>query len=199
MNRIDPQLESALNSPRPHLTVFCGSKHGQAPVFTEAARSLGRFLGQEGIGLVFGGGHIGLMGVIADAALAAGGEVIGVIPQSMVESELAHTQLTRLEIVQTMHERKARMAELGDAFLALPGGYGTLDELFEILTWAQLRLHQKPIGLANVAGYFQPLLQWIDQALEAGFLAGKHQKLLHVEAEPVLLARKLLSLAPAVR
>lgn len=179
--------------PRPRLTVFCGSKHGRLPVFAEAARALGHYLGQTGIGLVYGGGHIGLMGVVADAALAAGGEVIGVIPQSMVESELAHTQLTRLEIVQTMHERKARMAALGNAFLALPGGYGTLDELFEILTWAQLRLHHKPIGLANVANYFQPLIQWIACALEAGFLANKHQKLLLVENDAVNLADKLIS------
>jgi uncharacterized protein (TIGR00730 family) len=124
------------------------------------------------------------MGVLADAVIAAGGETIGVIPRSMVESELAHTGLTRLEIVETMHERKARMVELADAFIALPGGYGTLDELFEILTWAQLRLHFKPIGLCNVAGFFDPLIAWIQRAEEEAFLSPRHRQLLHTANDP---------------
>ncbi|HMP03913.1 MAG TPA: TIGR00730 family Rossman fold protein [Gemmatales bacterium] len=175
------------------IAVFCGARVGQSEVYAAAARSCGRLLAERGVGLVFGGGHIGLMGVVADAALAAGGEAIGVIPRSMVESELAHEGVTRLEIVETMHQRKARMAELADAFIALPGGYGTLDELFEILTWAQLRLHAKPIGLCNVAGYFDPLLAWIDHALAEGFVAPRHRALVRVAAEPGLLIDELLA------
>lgn len=179
------------------IAVFCGSKLGQSSASRVAAERCGRALAERGVGLVFGGGHIGLMGVVADAAIAAGGETIGVIPQSMVESELAHTGLTRLEVVDTMHQRKARMAELADAFLALPGGYGTLDELFEILTWAQLRLHAKPIGLCNVAGYFDPLLGWVQKALDEGFLAGKHRRLLLTAGDPVELIDLLLAAATA--
>jgi uncharacterized protein (TIGR00730 family) len=175
------------------IAVFCGSKLGQQSVYRVAAERCGRALAERGVGLVFGGGHIGLMGVVADAAIAAGGETIGVIPQSMVESELAHPGLTRLEVVATMHQRKALMAELADAFLALPGGYGTLDELFEILTWAQLRLHAKPIGLCNVAGYFDPLLAWVQKALDEGFLAGKHRRLLRTAADPADLIDLLLT------
>jgi hypothetical protein len=156
------------------------------------ARTVGRLLAEKGVGVVYGGGHVGLMGVVADAALAAGGQVFGVIPRSMVESELAHLQLTQLDIVETMHQRKARMAELSDAFLALPGGYGTLEELFEVVTWAQLKLHQKPLGLLNMAGYFDGLLQWLDHAIREGFIAEKYRSLLQHGDEPGELLERLL-------
>src|SRR5215813_9675976 len=168
--------------------VFCGSKSGGRPVFAEAAQLLGRLLAERGLGLVYGGGHIGLMGVLADAALAAGGEVAGVIPQTLVDKELAHSGLTALHVVATMHQRKALMADLADGFAALPGGFGTADELFEILTWAQLGLHSKPIGLLNVAGYFDPLLAWVDHCVREGFLRPQHRALLQVsrDAEELL-------------
>src|SRR5262245_19885940 len=134
--------------------VFCGSKSGDRPEYAEAGRRLGSLLARRGLGLVFGGGHVGIMGVLADVVLAGGGEVDGVIPQSLVDRELAHDRVTRLHVLETMHQRKALMADLSDAFVALPGGYGTLDELFEILTWAQLGIHAKPIGLLNVGGFF---------------------------------------------
>jgi uncharacterized protein (TIGR00730 family) len=187
------------------LCVFCGSKVGNNPAYAESARALGTALARRGIGLVYGGGHIGLMGTAADAALAAGGEVIGVIPQGMVEQELAHRQLTELRIVRTMHERKALMAELSDAFIALPGGYGTLDETFEILTWAQLGLHAKPVGMWNVAGFFDPLLAWVAQAVRDGFVSERNRGLLRVVAsvEEVLamepLAAPSFSLSPGGR
>lgn len=162
------------------LCVFCGSSTGNNPVYAETAREFGRLLVAHGLGLVFGGGHIGLMGVVADAVLAAGGEAIGVIPRSLMARELGHGSLTELHVVETMHQRKALMADLSDAFVALPGGYGTLDETFEILTWAQLGIHQKPVVLLNVAGYFDPLLAWIKHAASEGFLKSKHVALLAV-------------------
>ncbi len=172
------------------LCVFCGSKSGDQPVYSAVARALGQALAARGIALVFGGGHIGLMGVLADAVLAAGGQAIGVIPQALVDKELAHAGLSELHVVATMHERKARMAELSDSFLALPGGYGTADELFEILTWAQLGLHPKPVGLLNVAGFFDPLLAWLDRTVETGFLRPKHRRiLLEADRIDVLLDR----------
>ena len=152
------------------LCVFCGSAVGGRPVYAEQARQLGGLLAARRIGLVFGGGHIGLMGVLADAVLAAGGEAIGVIPQALMDKELAHRGLTQLHVVGTMHQRKALMADLADGFAALPGGFGTGDEFFEILTWGQLGLHAKPIGLLNTAGYFTPLLAWLDQMVAEGFL-----------------------------
>jgi uncharacterized protein (TIGR00730 family) len=168
--------------PMRRLCVFCGSKVGDNPAYADSARRLGELLAQRGIGLVFGAGHIGLMGVLADACLGAGGEVIGVIPQELVDRELAHGRLTELHVVDTMHQRKALMADLSDAFVALPGGYGTLDELFEILTWAQLGLHEKPVGLWNVAGFFDPLLMWIAQAVREGFISERNHALLRVAA-----------------
>ncbi|HEV3083366.1 MAG TPA: TIGR00730 family Rossman fold protein, partial [Gemmataceae bacterium] len=138
--------------------VFCGSRSGGQPLYAAAARQLGISLVARGMDLVYGGGHVGLMGILADAVLRGGGEVVGVIPQALVERELAQEGLTRLEVVDTMHQRKAAMADLADAFAALPGGYGTADELFEILTWAQLGMHAKPIGLLNISGFFDPLL-----------------------------------------
>jgi uncharacterized protein (TIGR00730 family) len=166
------------------LCVFCGSRVGNRVEYTDSARRMGTALAARGIGLVFGAGHIGLMGVLADAVLSAGGEAIGVIPQSMVDKELAHTGLTQLHVVDTMHQRKALMADLADGFAALPGGYGTGDELFEILTWAQLGMHAKPIGLLNVAGFFTPLLSWLAHAVEEDFLKPKHRQLLLEADDP---------------
>jgi uncharacterized protein (TIGR00730 family) len=158
--------------------VFCGSNRGRRSIFQKSARQMGKALAARRMGLVYGGGHVGLMGVIADAALAAGAEVIGVIPRAMVDKELAMEGLTEMHIVDTMHQRKALMAELSDGFAALPGATGTADELFEILTWAQLGLHSKPIGLLNVGGYFDPLLTWLNQAVKEGFLKPVHRRLL---------------------
>lgn len=170
------------------LAVFCGSRTGAAPIYAEEARRLGTLLARRGIGLVFGAGQVGLMGVLADAVREAGGETIGVIPRSLVERELAHQQLTHLHVVESMHDRKALMAELADGFLALPGGFGTLDEFFEILTWAQLKFHAKPIGLLNTAGFFDPLLVWIDRAIAEDFVKPKNRALVIVEtdAEPIV-------------
>jgi uncharacterized protein (TIGR00730 family) len=162
------------------ICVFCGSQVGTNGLYRQAATALGQLLVRHGYGLVYGGGHVGLMGVIADAVLASGGEVIGVIPESMVARELAHTGVTQLEVVPGMHERKARMAELADAFIALPGGYGTFEELFEVITWAQLGIHRKPIGVLNVAGYFQALKVLVDQAIAEGFIGAEHRCLLTI-------------------
>jgi uncharacterized protein (TIGR00730 family) len=167
-----------------YLCVFCGSSKGGPAIYAETARRFGAVMADRGWGLVYGGGHIGLMGVLADAVLQAGKPVIGVIPRSMVERELAHEGLTELHIVETMHQRKALMAERAAAFAALPGGVGTADEFFEIVTWRQLRLHAKPIGLLNVASFFDPLLAWLDRTVADGFLRAEHRALLHVEEEP---------------
>lgn len=150
--------------------VFTGASVGRRPAHAAAARKLGVELARRGHGLVYGGGHVGLMGVIADAVLTAGGEVIGVIPQHLLDRELGHTGITDLQIVPDMHSRKARMAEQADAFIAMPGGIGTLEELFEAWTWAQLGLHQKPLGLLNVEGFFDHLLAFCDQMVRDGFL-----------------------------
>lgn len=173
--------------PIARVCVFCGSSPGAIPAYGELAARFGRRLVAEGLGLVYGGASVGLMGQLADAVLAAGGEVIGVIPQALVDMEVAHTGLTDLRIVATMHERKAVMADLGDAFVALPGGIGTLDELFEVLTWAQLGLHTKPAGLLDLAGYFQPLLAFLDGAVNARFLQPAHRGMLLVEDDPARL------------
>jgi uncharacterized protein (TIGR00730 family) len=178
------------------LCVFCGSNSGSPPAYAAAARDLGRRLVARGLGLVFGGGHVGLMGVVADAALEAGGEVIGVIPQALVDKELAHGRLTALRVVASMHERKAVMADLADGFAALPGGYGTADETFEILTWAQLGLHAKPVGLLNTAGFFDPLLAWLDRAVADGFLRPAHRRLLRVANSPEQLLDLLTAFRP---
>jgi uncharacterized protein (TIGR00730 family) len=162
------------------ICVFCGSKCGKRTAYADAARQVGTILAGREIGLVYGGGHIGLMGILADTVLSRGGEVIGVIPRSMVESELAHQRLTELHVVATMHERKALMADRADAFLALPGGFGTAEEFFEIVTWAQLRLHHKPIGLLNVDGFFDPLIAWVERAFAEEFISAKYRSLLQV-------------------
>jgi len=174
------------------LCVFCGSRTGDVESYRTAAQRLATLLAARGIGLVYGAGHIGLMGVLADAVLQAGGTVIGVIPRALVDRELAHQGLTELRIVDSMHQRKAAMAELADAFVALPGGYGTADELFEVLTWAQLGLHSKPIGLLNTAGFFDPLLAWLDRTVADGFVKVKYRQLLHTADDPEDLLRILL-------
>jgi uncharacterized protein (TIGR00730 family) len=177
--------------------VFCGSKTGDRPAFADATRRLGSAIARRGLGLVYGAGHIGLMGILADAVLQAGGEVVGVIPQALVDKELAHSGITQMHIVGSMHERKARMADLSDAFIALPGAYGTADELFEILTWAQLGMHSKPIGLLNVEGFFDPLLAWLDHAVSEGFLRKRHRELLIVGDHPEELLDRLKAAHPA--
>ncbi len=173
--------------------VFCGSSTGTRPEYAESAKRLGVAIARRGLELVYGAGHVGLMGTLADAALASGGRVIGMIPRSLVDRELAHKGLTELHVVETMHARKALMAERADAFLALPGGYGTLDELFEILTWAQLGIHSHPIGLINVAGYFDPLLAWIAGAVEGGLIREKHRAMLLVGDEPEEVLDRVLA------
>lgn len=162
------------------LGVFCGSSIGAKPLYRDVAVELGRAIALRQVGLVYGGGGIGLMGALADAVLAAGGQVIGVIPQALASKELAHPNLTELRIVRTMHERKAVMAELADAFLALPGGLGTFDELFEILTWAQLGIHRKPVGLLNTDHYFDPLVGMVEHAVREGFVSPLHRELIIV-------------------
>jgi hypothetical protein len=162
------------------VAVYCGSANGSKPAFRAEATALGKAIAEAGMGLVYGGANSGLMGAVADAAMAAGAEVIGVLPAVLAGKEIAHTGLAALEMVATMHERKARMAELADAFLILPGGYGTLDELMEAVTWAQLRLHAKPCILINTEGYWNGLLQFLDSAVEAGFLKGANRRLLLV-------------------
>ena len=172
------------------ICVFCGSSPGNDPAYAALAHSVGEGLARRGIGVVYGGGRVGLMGVVADSALDAGGEVIGVIPQDMVDRELAHRGATELRIVGTLHERKAVMAELSDAFIALPGGLGTLEELAEVISWAQLGLHAKPIGLLGVGGYWADLLRWLDGAVAAGFVAPANRRLiLEAASFDELLAR----------
>lgn len=159
------------------ICVFCGSSSGSDPVFVEAARSLGATIASEGHQVVYGGGHVGLMGVVADAALAAGGSVIGVMTEQLVGAEVAHTGLTQLDVVASMHERKARMAELSNGVVVLPGGFGTLDEAFEILTWNQLGLAAVPVVFVNVNGYFDAMFDFIDGSVRAGFVARRHGEL----------------------
>ncbi len=173
------------------LCVFCGSSHGTNPLYTTVARELGAQLGQQQLTLVYGGGRVGLMGEVATATLAHNGKVIGVIPRSLAQKEIAQEDCTELIIVNTMHERKALMADRADAFIALPGGYGTCDELFEILTWAQLGIHQKPVALLNANQFFTPLLVWLDHIVNEGLLKAKHRELLLV-ADSVPQAFELL-------
>lgn len=168
------------------VTVFTGSTDG-TPEHREAAAALGRALAERGTGLVYGGGHVGLMGVLADAALTAGGEVVGVIPQHLVDREVAHDRLTRLDVVADMHQRKARMAELADAFVALPGGAGTLEELFEVFTWRQLGLHDKPLALLDPDGFYVPLLAQLDAMTEVGYVSPDRRAALGCLADPAQL------------
>jgi uncharacterized protein (TIGR00730 family) len=178
--------------------VFCGSKSGVRPEYEAAARAFGTALAQQGLTLVYGAGHLGLMGAVADAALAAGGKVIGVIPAFLRADEVAHMGLTELHVTQTMHERKAKMAELSDAFVALPGGLGTMDELFEILTWAQLSVHDKPVGLLDVAGFYQPLMAMVRHACSEGFAPERNLNLFALHQDiAALLAHLQHDRAPA--
>ena len=170
------------------LCVFCGSNAGNKPDYLRAAETVGATLARRGIGLVYGAGNIGLMGAVADACLAAGGEVTGIIPQALMGKEVAgrpvdHKTLTRCEVVDSMHTRKARMAELSDGFIALPGGFGTFEELCEILTWSQLGFHGKPVGLLNIAGFYDPLLALFDRAVEDGFLHPKNRAMALVDTD----------------
>jgi uncharacterized protein (TIGR00730 family) len=181
------------------LCVFCGSNVGTRAAYREAARALGCEMARRGIGLVYGGGKVGLMGVIADAVLEAGGEAIGVIPDHLIAKEVEHRGLTELRVVGTMHERKALMADLSEGFIALPGGYGTYDEFCEVVTWAQLGLHQKPLGLLNVAGFFDPLLAMFDHATQEGFIRPDHRAMLRVSSDaPLLLDEMETYRAPVV-
>ena len=179
------------------ICVFCGSSAGTDPAYAEAASLLGRTLAGRSITLVYGGGHVGLMGIVADAALEAGGEVIGVMPKSLIDREIGHTGLTKLHVVGSMHERKALMSELSDGFIALPGGAGTLEEFFEVFTWALLGEHRKPCGILNVAGYYDPLLSVFDQMVDKGFLKQEHRKLALVEADPLALLKRLDDYRPS--
>src|SRR5579884_1719042 len=181
------------------ICVFAGSSLGAREAYAEAARALGRALAQRGLGLVYGGASVGLMGVVADAALAAGGEVIGVLPRGLFRREVPHRHLTELREVGSMHERKALMADLADGFIALPGGYGTFDELFEIITWAQLGIHSKPIGLLNVADYFAPLLALITYASKEGFIPPDNTQLLLEEEDPAALLNRFEAYTPSAR
>lgn len=171
--------------------VYCGSHDGHRPEFREGAEQLGRVLAERRIDLIYGGGNIGLMGRIADAVIASGGRVTGVIPRNLQERELAHAGATELVVVESMHERKARMADAADAFIAMPGGIGTLEELFETFTWLQLGFHDKPIGLLNVAGFYDGLLRFLDQLVENGFLRQPHRAMLAVDSIPERLLETL--------
>lgn len=172
------------------LCVYCGSSPGRTPRYIEAARRLGRVLAKSGLGLVYGGASVGVMGAVADAALAGGAEVIGVIPAALATKEVAHHHLTDLHVVQTMHERKALMAELSDGFVALPGGWGTMEEIFESLTWAQLGLHRKPCGLLNVDGYFDHLGAFLNHAMDEQFVRSEYRPMMIVEDDPARLLRR---------
>ncbi len=180
------------------ICVFCGSSAGFSGAYRAAAVELGRFLAEQGLGLVYGGGRIGLMGVLADAVLAQGGRVIGVIPQPMVAREIWHSGLTELRIVPSMHDRKSLMAELADAFIALPGGFGTFEEFCEMITWSQLGIHRKPCGLLNVAGYYDPLLKLFDHAVAEGFLKRENRELVLASASCQELLEKMQAFEPVV-
>lgn len=177
--------------------VFCGSQPGARPGYVEVARELGALLARRRVNLIYGGGHVGMMGAVADAALAGGGKVIGVIPEHLMRPEVAHQALTELLIVDSMHTRKRLMAERADAFVVLPGGYGTFEEMFEMITWLQLRLHAKPVGLVNVEGYFDHLLAFLRHGAAEGFIRPEHWDLLIVEKVPELLLERLRLHEPA--
>jgi len=180
------------------IAVYCGSATPADPVYIESARHVGRSLAQRGIGIVYGGGRLGLMGAVADSALEAGGEVIGVIPQALVSAEVAHRGLTELQVVQTMHERKALFTDLADGFVNLPGGTGTMDELWEALSWAQLGYHADPIGLLNVAGYYDKLVDFWVHMGQVGFVRPQHQGLLLVDSDLAGLLDKMTNFEPTI-
>ena len=177
------------------LCVYCGSRAGEAPQFAALAELVGSWIGKHSGQLVYGGGRNGLMGILADATLAAGGRVIGVIPKALVEKEWAHTGCTELHVVDTMHERKRIMAEHADAFVALPGGIGTLEEFFEVWTWRQLGYHAKPVGLLNLGGYYNDLLTFLNASVKSGFMSDWQMDLICVDSDPVALLEKLIQLA----
>jgi len=179
------------------IAVFCGSNHGARPAYTEAAVRLGELLAREKIELVYGGGMVGLMGAVADAALRAGGHVIGVIPKSLVIKEVVHEKLPDLRVVKNMHERKALIAELSDGFIALPGGYGTYEEFCEVLAWGQLGYHKKPFGLLDVAGFYRGLLDFFDHATQEGFIRPQHRKLVMVEEDAGKLLERMKNFQPS--
>lgn len=178
------------------LAVYCGSSPGADPAYADGARALGTAMVARGLGLVFGGGHVGLMGTIADAVLAAGGEVVGVIPTALRDKELAHKGCTELHIVDTMHERKALMADLADGFVAMPGGYGTFDEMFEMLTWGQLGYHSKPCGFLNIAGYYDVLFTFLDTCVDARFVTRTHRDMILTGDEPGALLDAIAAFDP---
>jgi hypothetical protein len=181
------------------ICVFCGSSVGSDPRYRDAAAEVGRRLASEGLAVVFGGGSIGLMGVLADATLAAGGEVVGVIPHALAARELAHRGVPDMRVVPSMHARKALMAELSDAFIALPGGLGTFEELLEIATWGQLGIHHKPVGMLNVAGYYAPLITLLDHAVKEGFVSEENRRLIVVADSPPALLEELRRNRPSER
>jgi len=178
------------------ICIYAGSNFGSEPAYANAVRDLATLLAERGIGLVYGGGKVGLMGVLADTALAAGGEVIGVMPRALIDREIGHAGLTDLRVVDSMHERKALMAELSDAFVAAPGGIGTLEELIEVYTWSQLGLHEKPCGVLNVRGYYDGLAAFLDHAVDEGFLRTEHRAVLSVADEPAALLERLAAYTP---
>jgi uncharacterized protein (TIGR00730 family) len=190
-------LSVAIEVPMKRICVFCGSNAGARPVYVKAARDLGSELANRGIGLVYGGATIGLMGEIARAVIAGGGEVIGIIPRSMATREIAFTALADLRIVGSMHERKAAMADLADGFVALPGGLGTLEEFCEVVTWGQLGIHRKPCGLLNIENYYGKLLEFLDHGVEEGFIKPAHRGLTIVESEIPALLRRFEDFKPA--
>lgn len=180
------------------LCVFCGSNSGGDPAYANLARDFGALLAKSNIALVYGGGHVGLMGIVADAVLAGGGNAIGVIPRMLWDREVGHRNLTELHVVETMHERKAMMASLSDAFVALPGGLGTLEEIFEVWTWAQLGIHRKPLGFLDVLGFYGPLLSFLDGAVDAEFVRAQHRSMAIVDCDPASLLRRLSEYEPPV-
>lgn len=179
------------------LAVYCGAAHGANPVYADAARALARAMVEHNIALVYGGGKVGLMGVIADEVLRLGGEATGVIPRALMEREVGHAGLTRLFVVKDMHERKAMMSDLSEGFIAMPGGMGTLEELFEMVTWSQLGIHAKPIGLLNVNGFYDGLRAFVRHQVQEGFVRPEHEGLMLAESDPVALIRGLRATAPA--
>jgi uncharacterized protein (TIGR00730 family) len=188
-------MPSAASTMR-RVCVYAGSNPGSEPGYAEAARALAAVMAERGIGLVYGGGKVGLMGVLADTILAAGGEAIGVMPQALIDREIGHTGLTDLKVVPSMHERKALMAELADGFVAVPGGIGTLEELIEIYTWSQLGIHDKPCGVLNVRGYYDHLAAFLDHAVREGFLRAEHRAVLTVAEDPAALLDAFAAFTP---
>ena len=193
---VDTMMESAAGKPIKSLCVYCGASNGVATVYIDAARAMAAALVAAGVALVYGGGSVGLMGVIADEVMRLGGDVTGVIPQALIDKEVGHAAVTRLHVVGNMHERKAMMAELSDGFIAMPGGIGTLEELFEMLTWSQLGFHDKPIGLLNVAGFYDQLINFTEHLITEGFLKRPHARLLLYESVPSSLLERFAAFIP---